>query len=409
MPPSAKSRISRFFLEATRGRWFRLYAPHSPGAIPGPHLQLAIVSLIPHLGDSVLLFPLLDAIQREKPDAEISVFTSGMGQILSLHPGVDHLYLVNSRPPRWLRTAAAPVLNLWHQWHRNYRHLRFDVCVVPRGGVEPFRSPYLAWMLGGNVRAGYSPELEPERLEYDTAGSGLFTAVVDTPKGLHEVERGAEVLMRAGILQTPVDIRQPVQSLQAIAKSQAASDFFSRHPELQAPYAVVAPGASFARRRWNPASFAEIAQTEMLDWHITPVLVGSSSERGLCESIAAKLKGTALIFTGLPFAELGALCSRATFFIGNDSGPGHVAGALGIPTVEVTAFSLSGDPRHHASPERSRPCGPFVTVLQPERQIAPCTAECVADVEHCIAQIEPPEVRLAISSLLAARQALSRT
>lgn len=407
MRPSAKSRMSRLFLEATRGRWFRLYAPRSPGAAPGDRLRLAIVSLIPHLGDSVLLFPLLDAIHHEKPDAEISVFTSGMGQILSLHPAIDHLYLVNLRPPRWLRTAAAPVLNLWQQWHRNYRHLRFDVCVVLRGGAEPFRSPYLAWMLGGNIRAGYAPELEPERLEYDTAGSSLFTTFVDTPNGLHEVERGAEVLMRAGILHAPVNTRQPVESLRAIAKSADASAFFSGHPELQAPYAIVAPGASFARRRWNPASFAEIAQTEMLDRQITPVLVGSASERELCESIAAKLNGTALIFAGLPFPELVALCSRATFFVGNDSGPGHVAGALGVPTVEVTAFSRAGDPRHHASPERSRPCGPFVSVLQPKQPIAPCTTECVAEVEHCIAQVEPADVRAAIDSLLAARHALS--
>lgn len=404
-----KSRISRLFLEITRGRWFRLYAPQSPGVAPGHRLRLAIVSLIPHLGDSVLLFPLLDAIQEERPDAEVSVFSSGMGQILSLHPAVDHLYLVNSRPPGWLRTAVAPVLNFWHQWHRNYRHLRFDVCVVPRGGVEPCRSPYLAWMLGGNIRAGYAPELEPERSEYDTAGSSLFTAVVDSPNGVHEVERGAEVLMLAGVLHRPIDIRQPVESVRAIAKSQTAFDFFSRHPELDAPYAVVAPGASFARRRWTPANFAEIAQTEMLDRHTTPVLVGSASERDLCESIAAMLKGTALIFTDLSFAELVALCSRAVFFVGNDSGPGHVAGALGIPTVEVTAFSRSGAPRHHASPERSRPCGPFVTVLQPERPIAPCTTECVAEVEHCIAQVEPAEVRAAIDSLLAARQALSST
>ena len=401
MLQSVKSGIGGLIREATRGRWFRLYGPHSPGAAPGARLRLAIVSLIPHLGDSVMLFPLIDAVRGERPDAEISLFTAGMGQILSMHPAVDHFYLINLQP-RWKITSAAPIVNLWHQWHRNYRHLRFDVCVVPRGGVEPFRSAYLAWMLGGKIRAGYAPELEPEISEHDHAGSSLFTVVVDTPNGVHEVERAAEVLMRAGILSRQVDVRKPVASLQAIAGSQEARGFLSRHPELADPYAIVAPGASFPRRRWSPAAFAEIAQTEMLDKQITPVLVGSSSERALCESITGILNGPAPIFTGLPFAELVALCSGAKFFIGNDSGPGHVAGALAVPTVEVTAFSRSGDLRHHASPARSHPCGPFVTVLQPERQIAPCTTWCVADVEHCIAQVTPSEVRAAIQSLLLA-------
>ena len=166
-----RSRLRSFAWKLIDGARFRRYAPQSPSASPGPFLRIAIVSLIPYLGDSVLLFPLIDAIRREHCDAEISVFTSGAGSILSLHPGVDRVY-VRTQSKAWWRLS---VCGLWLDWRMNYRSLRFDVCVVPRGGVEPFHSAHLAWMLGGAIRAGYSPGLEPERSAADSGADSLFT------------------------------------------------------------------------------------------------------------------------------------------------------------------------------------------------------------------------------------------
>lgn len=403
---SPRSVGRRLIRESIRGRWFRLYAPRARGLPPGPHLRIAIVSLIPHLGDSVMLLPLLDAIQQDQPDAEISVFSAGAGSLLALHPAVRHHYLYSPRQAWWKFSCAAPVWDIWDAWRREFKHLRFDVCIVPRGGVEPFCSPHLAWMLGANIRAGYSPKLEPELSAYDLAGEDLFTTLVTTPKGVHEVERGAEVLMLAEVLRKPVDVTRSVESLQKIARSEAGQQFVSQQARLADPYAIVAPGASFPRRRWSPRAFAEVAQAEMVDRHITPVFVGSPAERPLCESIAAILTRPALILTGTSFVELAALCLGAQFFVGNDSGPGHVAGAVGVPTVEVTAFSRAGDRRHHASPQRSHPCGPLVAVVQPLAQIPPCTSECVADAEHCIAQVPSSEVRSALHALLSAAPAL---
>ena len=401
MPWSARSAFRWVTKEAVRGRWFRLYAPRSPQVPAGSYRRIAFISLIPNLGDSVMLFPLLDAVRDQNPEAEISVFAAGAGHILSLHPAVDHFYLQAGRHAWWKRTTAARVFDLWNEWRKRYRHLRYDVCVVPRGGVEPFCSPHLAWMLGANILAGYAPELEPERSEFDVAGGDLFSTQVTIPRGVHEVERGAEVLMLAGALRTLVDIRKPVTSLQKIAKSEAALQFVVQHPQLASPYAIVAPGASFPRRRWSPQAFGEIAQTEMIDKGMTPVFVGSAVERPLCEAIVKMLAGPALMFSDTSFVELVALCFGARFFVGNDSGPGHVAGSLGVPTVEVTAFSRSGHSGHHASPQRSHPCGPYVTMVQPLAQIAPCTTECLADSEHCISQVTSTEVRRALRELLA--------
>jgi ADP-heptose:LPS heptosyltransferase len=386
------------------GDWFRLYGPHSPPSPAGPRLRIAIVSLIPYLGDAVMLFPLIGALNRENPEAEVSVFSTGTGRILALHPFVAHFFECSAGPSAWKPAAIARVVGLWNAWRKHYRGLHFDVCVVPRGGVEPHLSAHLAWMLGARVRAGYCPALEPELSHYDLGAASLFTTMVTVPNGIHEVERGGEILLQASLLKTPIDIRKPVSELQQIARGSTAKAFLDRWPCLLEPYAILAPGASLARRRWSPDAIAKIAQTEMIDRHILPVFVGAAGEQPLCESIARKLSGPHQILTGTTFEELAGLCSRAEFFIGNDSGPAHVAGSLGVPTVVVTAFARSGPVRHHASPARSHPCGPFVAVVQPQRQIEPCNVGCTAEVEHCISQVKTDDVRQALDCLLADRR-----
>jgi ADP-heptose:LPS heptosyltransferase len=388
-----------------QGSAFRRYAPQSQAARPRSRLRIAIVSLIPHLGDSVMLFPLLDAVRQENPTAEISVFTAGSGGILSDHPAVDHLYLHKRHTEWWRRSVWAHIYDLWTDWRTKYRDLRFDICVVPRGGVEPFYSAHLAWMLGGRVRAGYNPELEPELFEANLDAASLFTIFVTDMGGIHEVTRGVEILTLAGVLKHPIDIRQPVRSLRAIAQSEAATKFLSRWPTLKSPYAVIAPGASTACRRWSPAKFIQFAQTEIVDKHITPVLIGSIKEQRLCESIADELGDSALVITGTTFVELAALCLGAQFFVGNDSGPGHVAGSLGVPTVLASSYARSGSSRHQRSPMRAHPCGPFVNVVQPDAQLPPCSTECEAGSEHCIGQITCADMASALSVLFAAREA----
>lgn len=409
LPLKAKLARSWFFAmrALVKGRHFRRYAPQSPPASSSPALRIALVSLIPSLGDNVMLYPLLDAIRDEHPSADISVFSAGGGAILALSPAVDHFYLVPLRASGKLTAEVGYIYGLWAVWRNAYRHLRFDVCFVPRGGVDPFHSAHLAWMLGGRIRAGYSRELEPERKEYDLDEDQLFTVLVREIKGIHEVQRGAEVLQAAGVLKKAIELKKPVRGLVHVGERAAGQEVFHRHPELRAPYAIVAPGASFARRRWSPEGFADLAQT-MTSAGILPVFVGSAAEQSLCEQIAAQVQGPTVIITSPTFPELVALMSRAKHFVGNDSGPGHVAGALGVPTIEATAFAASSDPQHHAAPNRSHPCGPFVTVLQPATQLSPCTTECVAEVEHCIGQIAPAEMHLAVTALVQQREAAQK-
>ncbi|WP_263367646.1 glycosyltransferase family 9 protein [Edaphobacter bradus] len=394
--------LRRGFNFVIAGRFFRLYAPQAAPAPPGGRHKLAISDLIPHLGDKVMIFPLLDALRRENPDLEISYFTSGAGSLIGSHPAVDHLYCIARKQAKNRRFLSPPFLfEVLQWWWRELRNLRFHTVVVLRGGVEPSFSHHLAWLLGGRARFAYSPKLEPEKWESQFGVSPLFTAEVTEMRGVHEVSRGNEVLQLAGLLKEQVDIRQPVQSVLTIAHSQAARTYLGQLGLSGRPYAVIAPGASLPRRAWSAADFGELARLELLPRGWLPVLVGGPETAMAAQVIQGHIRGGVLDLTGkTSFEQLVAVCGGAQCFLGNDSGTSHVAGACGVPTLIVTAFAHSGQPHHHASPKRSHPLGPWVAVVQPDNQLLPCTTECLADEVHCIGQVTVEEMGTALRKLL---------
>jgi ADP-heptose:LPS heptosyltransferase len=244
--------------------------------------------------------------------------------------------------------------------------------------------------------------LEPERPEYQYGVSPLFTAEVREMRGVHEVSRGSEVLQLAGLLRAPVAIKEPVASLLAIAHSAIAQNYRQELGLQDQPYAVVALGASVPRRAWPVRAFAELAYRELLtrNWRI--VLVGGPELAALASEFRKYVGEDLVDLTGkTDFQRLVAICGRANCFVGNDSGPSHIAGACGVPTLVVTAFASSSPVTHHASPARSHPVGPFVGVVQPKVQRLPCEIECMATEAHCIEQVTVEEATLVLQKVLA--------
>ena len=397
----AKQTLKRLFRWLIAGHRFKLYAPQAPAAVEGGRHRLAICDLIPNLGDKVMMFPLLDALRRENPDIEISIFTLGAGKIIGIHPAVDHLYVMEEPSRKGYLSKVPHLARLVGWWWRRWRHLSFHTVVVLRGGVDPNRSHHLAWLVGGNSRVAYSTMLEPELPEDQYGVSPLFTAEVRQMGGVHEVSRGSEVLQLAGLLRAPVAIKEPVVSLLAIAHSAIAQNYRQELGLQDQPYAVVALGASIPRRAWPVKAFAELACRELLtrSWRI--VLVGGPELAPLADEFKKYVGEDLLDLTAkTDFQRLVAVCGGANCFVGNDSGPAHIAGACGVPTLVVTAFASSSLVTHHASPARSHPVGPSVGVVQPKVQLPPCETWCTATEAHCIKQVTVEEATLALQKIL---------
>ena len=166
----------------------------------------------------------------------------------------------------------------------------------------------------------------------------------------HVIDRYLEPLRRLGVApaHTVPELVVPPEGLSAVRELLAAAGV--RDPDR---VAVVVPGARWPNKRWSPASFAAVAaglrDTEALE----PVIAGDASDRESAEAVHALVPGGAPLLagrTGLP--ELAALLKIARVVIANDSGPAHLAAAVGSAVVAL----FGPTPRPSGSPRAASAC-----------------------------------------------------
>jgi len=159
------------------------------------------------------------------------------------------------------------------------------------------------------------------------------------------------------------------------------------------PYVVLHPtrGISAARERWPVARLAELALALRAAYGVTVIVTGAGGDRAIADALAARSGAISLGGrTSLP--EFGALAEGAAAVVAMDSGPMHVAAAVGAPTVGI--FALQTD-----EPDRWAPLGSRATVV---RATYPCPAwhrkERCPDFA-CVAALEIPRVLAALDRL----------
>jgi ADP-heptose:LPS heptosyltransferase len=195
------------------------------------------------------------------------------------------------------------------------RDERFDVAVQLHGGGR-YSNPFVR-RLGAGITVGMQ----------DRDASGL-DRVLPYAYWQNEIMRYLEVV---SLLGAPAVVLEPALSVtEADLRASLAVV-----PEASRPLAVVHPGASDARRRWSTDRFAAVGDA-LAHRGAEVVLVAAAEERHLTAAVRAGMRADALDAGGrlsLP-ALLGTL-SRARLFVGNDSGPLHLAGAVGALTLGV--------------------------------------------------------------------------
>ena len=163
-------------------------------------------------------------------------------------------------------------------------------------------------------------------------------------------------------------------------------------PRLEAPYVALAAGATYGpTKRWP--HFASLARHLKQEHGLLPLFVGSNdaAERRLCAELAQSCGGVdASGRTDLP--QLAALLGEAALCVGNDSGPIHLAAALGTPTLGIFGSS---------SPDWTAPLGPRSAVVGPSPiECSPCFArDCKIGIV-CLNELAVAQVAASASALL---------
>jgi ADP-heptose:LPS heptosyltransferase len=250
------------------------------------------------LGDFILAFPALSAIRAAHPGAEITLLTTApYAPFLAAAPWFDNIE-IDTRPNFW----NLPGLLKLRRQLRGF-NLVYDLQTSSRSSRYFTLAGKPPW--SGIAQGCALPDADPNR------------------NNLHSRERLEGQLRAAGISHLP----QPDLSWLTGAN-------ISRF-NLPEKFALLIPGASLHRpeKRWPEQNFAQLAQSLPMP----SVVIGGAGEADLAKSIPGlNLAGRTSL------KELAAIAVRARLAIGNDTGPMHLATALGIPSVVL--FSAASNP-----------------------------------------------------------------
>ncbi len=227
--------------------------------------------------------------------------------------------------------------------------------------------------------------------------SGLFTrrVVVRSERGDHRTHWTHILLDYARALGCDVTDAMPVFVVPESARVSVRARLAERG--IAGAYAVLHPtrGIAAGRERWPTARFAQLARALHVAEDVPVVVTGGGADRALADTIAAD--GNAVSFGGATtLAEFGALAEGAHVVVAMDSGPMHVAAAVGAPTLGI--FALQAD-----EPDRWAPLGPRTGVLRATHPCPPDHRKETCPDFACIAALDIPRVLAGVRELVEAR------
>lgn len=353
--------LKRAYL-ASRGFCIRLLVRSRKPVIVDPDSVRSILAIrIDRIGDVVISLPAIKALHAIFPNAKISVLVRRSNAALL----ADTPYIAEVIPYAGLRRSAPRI-----------RRMRFDIAVDMLMDYS-IKTAVISYLSGAPVRAGF-----------DIASRGRFFNIAITPdaKEKRMSEHILDIVRSVGIL-FKAEGRADWDPRPRLTVSEDAIDraaYILRAGEIKKEEGIISihPGGYFPSQRWMPESFAKIADMIAERYNARVVIIAGPTERKLAEGIVGLAKTRTLLLVGRPLDEVAAAIAISKILICNNSGPLHMAAAIGTPTV-----SMMGP----TDPALWRPQGDDQIVIKKDLPCSPCArGRCYAHV--CMSSITVDEV-----------------
>jgi len=283
-------------------------------------LRLLVVRLSA-MGDILHALPAVTALREAHPEWHIGWAVEPQWKPLLAAEGangrgprmplVDRVHVVPAR--QWARSPLGPkTMREVRRVRRELRDEQYDVCVDLQGAL---RSAVIAkWACATRLIGEDAPRERVARY--------FFNERVRT-RGVHVIEQATEVMNV--VAEDFLPVRCPLLPRDPEAERKASA--------LATPFVLLIPGAGWGAKRWPSERYAELA-TRLRDAGYGVVVNAGPGEDSLAGEVA-RLSGGAPTVLRSSIAELIALTRRAELVIGGDTGPLHLASALGKPVVGI--------------------------------------------------------------------------
>lgn len=328
------------------------------------------------IGDIVHALPVVETIKRHQPDLFIGwVVRRRCESLLAGNPAVDRLYVLSEKPD------IAEMLSL----RRALRRERYDTAMDMQG---LFTSGLVSWMSGARRRIGLDRNREANRFfltEAPVEGRDETRHAVDILKGFARAA-GADS-----------DFEEiPTQEYLAQAGGQAADRLLAG---LSGSKVALNVGASTRYKQWPLEYWAEVAR-HLCARGAGVILVGGPSEVDQVRKVEQAVENSARLLNlagQTDLRQLAAVLARCDLVVSGDTGPMHIAGAVGTPVVAIFG------PTH---PSRTGPYGRKNLVIWKQLACSPCYRHpsCAGRVD-CLKAITPEEVIAAVEARIGAEVA----
>jgi len=330
--------------------------------------------------------PALRALRRLFPQASITLLVKpSVAGLFEAHPAVDRIFLYDNKG------RHAGLTGKW-RLAGDLRQKGFDMAVLFQNAFEAALITALASI--------------PRRYGYATDGRSFLlsepVATHDRQKPVHQIDYYWNMLKPLGLTGQP---DQPQLCLSRDEDQLMAERLNQRGITTEHVVIGINPGSTYGgAKRWLPDRFAE--STERLCRTLSDagrrpavVVIGAKGEEPLGQEIAARLTAPSAMLTGATtIRQLMAVIKRCSLLVTNDTGPMHVASALGVPVVAIFGPT---DWR------TTSPSGPEHALLRHPVDCAPCMLrECPID-HRCMTGVTADEVYQAGIQIVSRRSGLS--
>lgn len=325
------------------------------------------------IGDLVMATPAIKALRRQFQDAEISLLVYSFGkELVENCPHIDNLFVLDKK---LTRRDIDTLIEL--------RRIHFDVAINLYN--------IYTWRGAFNMAMMLKIIASQKTLGRDTDGKGFFFDYKITEKlndRIHQVQRIFNVVKLLGAENIDTNLEVWVSE----KKQNNLEGFLVNNKITKEDFIIgINPGSVRLSRRWPIENFAIIADELKNKYRAKIVITGNKSELELAENFNKLSREKHVISTGkLSLSDLVNFIRMCKLYISNDTGPMHIANALGIPLVAIMG---GGQETTHPYIKKN------VVILKKDINCSPCFRDCCGRLD-CLKAISPQDVLKACQSLL---------
>jgi ADP-heptose:LPS heptosyltransferase len=347
-----------------------------------PERSRILIIRLRSIGDIVLLTPALHLLKAWRPDLLVSVLVeTRFRELLEGNPDVDEILSPGEGPIKAAaRLSAALAL----------RRKGFAVCINLHGGPT---SRFLTRMSAAPTKVGFEHFRSPQHYQILVPDARL---ILNQPT-LHTAEHQACAFFYLGLP------RQEIPRARIFVSAEDKAWWKQRRACLGlAPgqeYVLVHPAALYATKRWAAENFARLSAALERERSLKPVFSCGPGEGAVLDAIQNVSGSPLRRLESSRLGQLAAALNEARLFVGNDSGPAHLAAALSRPLVVIFGSSSSAI----WGPWPRQTSDPPTRVVQNFYECNPCPGDRCYRFERpeCIISVSLEQVKSAVESVLA--------